>query len=131
MKIVLDSNIIVSALLSPGGLPAKILNMVLDGSVTIVYDNCVFSEYADVLGREKFKINRELINTVFDFIKNEGEYKIALPQNITFDDEDDKMFYDLYKSGDIDYLITGNKKHFPGEKGIVSPREYIEIIQNQ
>ena len=130
MKIVLDSNVIVSALLSPGGLPAKILNLVLDGSVTIVYDNCVFSEYVEVLGREKFNINRELIHTVLDFIRNEGEYKIALPQNIAFDDEDDKMFYELYKSGGtIDYLITGNKKHFPNEDGIVSPREYIEAMR--
>ena len=51
MKLVLDTNIIVSALLSPHGLPAKILNRVLNGSATIIYDNGVLSEYADVLGR--------------------------------------------------------------------------------
>ena len=130
MKIVLDSKVLVSALLSPGGLPAKILNLVLDGSVTIVYDNCVFSEYVEVLGREKFNINRELIHTVLDFIRNEGEYRIALPQNIAFDDEDDKIFYELYESGGtIDYLITGNKKHFPDEDSIVNPREYIEAMR--
>ena len=125
MKIILDSNVIVSALLSPNGLPSRIFNLVLNGSVTLVYDNCILSEYINVLYREKFKINCELLNSVIDFIEKEGEYKIAVPQSIKFTDEDDKMFYELYKSG-VDYLITGNQKHFPTEKGIVSPREFIE-----
>jgi len=126
MKIILDSNVIVSALLSPNGLPAKILNLILSGSVTIVYDNLILSEYINVLGREKFKIDKELLEIVIGFIKEEGEYKIAMPQKIKFKDEDDKIFYELFKSGDVDYLITGNKKHFPNEKGIMNPREYIE-----
>jgi putative PIN family toxin of toxin-antitoxin system len=127
MKLILDTNIIVSALLSPQGLPAKILNLVLNGSVTIVYDNNVVAEYIDVLGRAKLKINNELRNLVIEFIGKEGEYTVAEPQKIKFDDEDDKIFYELYKSGGIDYLITGNKKHFPKEKGIVTAREFVEI----
>jgi putative PIN family toxin of toxin-antitoxin system len=126
MKIILDTNIIVSALLSPHGLPAKILNLVLNGSVIIVYDNNVLAEYTDVLGRARLKINQELKKIIIDFIDKEGDYIIAEPQNIKFDDNDDKIFYELYKSGDIDYLITGNKRHFPKEKGIVTPREFIE-----
>ena len=126
MKIILDSNVVVSALLAPHGIPAKILNLVLNGSVTLIYDNCILSEYINVLYREKFKISKELLNSVIDFIKKEGEYKIAIPQNIKFEDEDDKVFYELLKNGNADYLITGNKKHFPDEKGIVSPREYIK-----
>jgi putative PIN family toxin of toxin-antitoxin system len=126
MRIVLDTNIIVSALLSPQGLPAKILNLVLSGSAILVYDNSVIAEYRDVLSRARLKINQELKNLVIDFFYKEGEYAIAEPRNIKFDDEDDKIFYELYKSGDVDYLITGNKKHFPKEKGIVTPREFIE-----
>jgi len=38
------------------------------------------------------------------------------------------MFYELYKSGNVDYLITGNKKHFPNEKGIVTAKEFIDIV---
>ena len=127
MKIVLDTNIIVSALLSPKGLPARILNLVLNGSAAIIYDNRVLAEYADVLGREKFKINQELRDFIIDFIENEGIYIIAESQDIKFLDRDDKLFYELYKSGDADYLITGNKKHFPGEKSIITAREFIEI----
>jgi predicted nucleic acid-binding protein len=62
-----------------------------------------------------------------NFIKDNGEYIIAEPQKIKFDDEDDKVFYDVYKSSDANCIITGNKKHFPKEKDIITPREYIEL----
>jgi predicted nucleic acid-binding protein len=67
---------------------------------------------------------------VLDFIINDGEYIISMPQNLTFADEDDKIFYELYKSGAVDFLITGNIKHFPKEKNIITPREFIETITN-
>ncbi|MCL2412458.1 MAG: putative toxin-antitoxin system toxin component, PIN family [Treponema sp.] len=127
MNVILDTNVIVSALLSPSGIPGKILNLVLNGNVNIVYDNNILSEYIDVLGRDYLRINKELVNIVLDFIAKDGEYKIAIPQNKKFKDEDDKIFYDLFKSGAVDYLITGNKKHFPNEKGIVTPREFIDL----
>jgi putative PIN family toxin of toxin-antitoxin system len=128
MKIVLDTNVIVSALLCPQSLPAKILGLVLNGTVGIVYDNNVLVEYIDVLNREKFKINKESIKVVLEFIRNDGEYTISIPQKVKFVDEDDRMFYELYKSGEVDFLITGNIKHFPKEKNIVTPREFIEIM---
>ena len=129
MKVILDTNIIVSALLSPHGLSAKILNLVLNGKLTIVYDNIIFAEYVDVLNRNKFKLDKELVNLVIDFIAKEGEYVIAEFQNIKFTDEDDKAFYEVYKSGHVDYLITGNKKHFPNEKGIIMVREFFDIYE--
>jgi len=127
MKVVLDTNVIVSALLSPAGAPAKVFNLILNGNVTIVYDNAILSEYIEVLGRDYLKINQELASIVLDFIEKDGEYKIALPSDKKFTDEDDRKFYELYKSGNTDYLITGNKKHFPNEKGIVTAREFIDI----
>jgi putative PIN family toxin of toxin-antitoxin system len=128
MKIVLDTHVMVSALLCPQSLPAKIVGLVLNGTISIVYDNNVLVEYIDVLNREKFKINKESIKVVLEFIRNDGEYTISIPQKVKFVDEDDRMFYELYKSGEVDFLITGNIKHFPKEKNIVTPRECIEII---
>ena len=126
MKVVLDTNIIVSALLSPQGLSAKLLNLVFDNKLTMVYDNNVFAEYLDVLYRDKFRLDKELVNLIIDFISKEGEYIIAEFQNMQFTDEDDKIFYEVYKGGDADYLITGNKKHFPNEKNIVTIREFFD-----
>jgi putative PIN family toxin of toxin-antitoxin system len=109
LKTILGANIIVSALLSPQGPPAKILNLVLDKKLTLVYDNRIFAEYVDVLSREKFKFDKELVDLIIDYIAKEGEYARAEFQNIEFTDEGHKMFYELYKSGRVDYLITGNK----------------------
>jgi putative PIN family toxin of toxin-antitoxin system len=103
MKIVLDTNVIVSALLCPQSLPANILGLVLNGTLGIVYDNNVLVEYTDVVNREKFKINKESIKAVLEFIRNDGEYTISIPQKVKFADEDDRMFYELYKSGEVDW----------------------------
>lgn len=134
MKVVLDTNIIVSALLSPRGLSSKLLNLVFEKKLIIVYDNNILNEYLDVLNREKFKLDKELVNTIINFIAKEGEYKIAEFQKIKFTDEDDKIFYEAYKGEDVDYLITGNKKHFPDEKNIVTVREFFNeyeiIVEN-
>jgi putative PIN family toxin of toxin-antitoxin system len=128
MKIVLDTNVIVSALLCPQSLPAKILGLVLDGIIKIAYDNNILAEYIDVLNRQKFKINKDLIKIVLDCVTNEGEFTISMPQNMKFVDDDDKVFYELYKGEGIDFLVTGNIKHFPKEKNIITPREFITQI---
>jgi putative PIN family toxin of toxin-antitoxin system len=127
MKIVLDTNIIVSAFLNPKGIPGEIISLILTKKITICYDNKIFSEYMEILKKSKFNFDNILVDEFLDFIKENGEYIIAEPQKIKFADEDDKMFYDVYKSSDANYIITGNKKHFPKEKNIITPREYIEL----
>jgi putative PIN family toxin of toxin-antitoxin system len=98
MKIVLDTNIIVSAFLNPKGIPGEILSLVLTHKIKVCYDNKIFSEYTDVLTRSKFDFDNELVNAFLDFIKTNGEYIIAESQNIPFDDEDDKMFMTYLKA---------------------------------
>jgi putative PIN family toxin of toxin-antitoxin system len=128
MKIVLDTNIIVSAFINPKGAPGEIVSLVLAKKITICYDNKIFSEYMGILKKSKFNFDAILVDAFLDFIKENGEYIIAEPQKIQFADKDDKIFYDVYKSSDAKYIITGNKKHFPREKNIVTPREYIELM---
>ena len=128
MKVVLDTNVIVSALLIPSNSrPSEIFNLVLNGSLTIVYDNRLFSEYVDVLYREKFNINRDCLKFIIRYIEQEGEFLFAKPLTAHFIDETDKKFYEVYKSGEAQYLITGNIKHFPKETGIVTPVKFLEI----
>jgi putative PIN family toxin of toxin-antitoxin system len=126
LKIVLDTNVIVSALLTPAGIPAKILNLILNNSVTMVYDNNILSEYIDVLGRSELKISKKSADVLIDFIQKEGEFRISSPLRQKFSHEGDKKFYEAYKSAETDYLVTGNIKHFPKEKGIVTPRMFLD-----
>ena len=79
MKAVIDTNVIVSALLTPSGPSARIVALVLNGTITIVYDNKILAEYIDVLNREELKISKEWVRLVIDFISKEGEFMIASP----------------------------------------------------
>jgi len=128
MKIVLDTNVLVSGLINPKGVPAKILNLILNEQILVLYDNRILREYETVLSRRKFRFEKEIIEPLIDFIKNEGSFIVANPLKIVFKDEDDKMFLEVAKSGNAEYLITGNTVHFPNEQIIVTPREFIEKI---
>ena len=130
MKAVVDTNVFVSALMSTEGTPAKILSLILNGKIKIFYDNRILFEYYDVLSREKFGFYDEIINGLMELIKKEGEYINAEYFTENFNDETDRKFYEVYKSADADYLITGNKKHFPKENAIVTPKEFLEKYQN-
>jgi putative PIN family toxin of toxin-antitoxin system len=128
MKVVLDTNVIVSALLNTNGTPAKILALVLNGKIKILYDNRIIFEYIDVLSRKDFGFDAEIINDMVDYFRAEGEFVNSEYINAEFIDETDKKFYEVYQSGEAQYLITGNIKHFPKNESIVIPKKFLEIM---
>jgi len=129
MNVVIDTNVIVSALLNPYGNPAKILNLVINSELTFLYDVRILDEYNRILRRDKFGFARELIYPLIYFLKSEGISVTPNPSSVKFKDEDDKKFYETALSGNAEYLITGNKTHFPEEKFIVSPTEFLDFIK--
>ncbi len=131
MTVVLDTNILVSALINPEGVPATILSLLLNGKLTILYDNRILKEYAEVLSRRKFPFKESLIFQLLDYIRQEGEFITAEPIENPFSSEDDKIFYEVAKTGNAEYIITGNKKHFPDEEIVKTPKEFIEIYLSE
>ena len=134
MRVVVDTNVIVSALMNANGSPAKILSLIFNGSVIMRYDNRIIFEYSEVLSRKEFGFSADLINDMINFFKHEGEYINADPVNVKFLDETDKKFYEVYRFGNPrrspklpQYLVTGNKRHFPKEASIINTKEFIEI----
>lgn len=130
MKNVIDTNVFVSALMNDNGIPAKILSLLLNVKIKIFYDNRILFEYYEVLSRKKFGFYDEIISGLIELIKQEGEYINAEYSSVYFNDEADKKFYEVFKTSEADYLITGNKKHFPKDSAIVTPREFIEIYKS-
>jgi putative PIN family toxin of toxin-antitoxin system len=128
MNVVVDTNVLVSGLINPNGNPAKILNMILNSNLTVLFDERILSEYRNVLKREKFGFSDDLINPLIEFIRSEGISVISEPAALKFTDEDDKKFYEIAITGKADYLITGNKNHFPNKKFIVNPMEFLKRI---
>ena len=125
MKVVVDTNVLVSALLNTNGAPAKILALILNGKLKLLYDNRIIFEYLEVLSRKEFGFNTEIINDMIAFFKHEGEFVNADHLNVRFHDETDKKFYEVYRSGEAQYLITGNKKHFPKDSAIIAPGDFL------
>ncbi|MBN2656297.1 MAG: putative toxin-antitoxin system toxin component, PIN family [Spirochaetales bacterium] len=131
MKIVLDTNVLVSGVLSPNGIPAQILNLVLEKKVTLITDTRILAEYSEVLKRPKFGFKPEWINPLLDFIKMESELVIPEPINISFPDPDDIMFWEVAKTGKALYIVSGNLKHFPEDPMVVSPAHFMEKYHKQ
>ena len=129
VKVVVDTNVIVSALMNTNGIPAKILSLILGGKIKILFDNRIIFEYKDVLSRKEFGFPGEITDDLIDFFRRDGEFVNADYEKIKFPDESDKKFYEVYKFGEAQYLITGNIKHFPNEEGIVLPKNFIQIIE--
>jgi len=125
MKVVVDTNVIVAGLLNPNGPPAAILNLMLNGKLQPLFDARILQEYIEVLHREKFGFRPESVDSFIEYVRDDGEYVSAEPTAKTFTDEDDKAFYEVAESGDAQYLITGNKGHFPTDTRIKSPREFL------
>lgn len=128
MTAVIDTNVIVSAFININGIPAKILSLILNGRIKILYDNRIIFEYKEVLSRKEFGFDEQTVNDVMDFIKHEGKYINANHQKVKMPDETDKKFFEVFKSGKAQYLVTGNLKHFPKDKSIVTPKEFIQDV---
>ncbi|MDR2716477.1 MAG: putative toxin-antitoxin system toxin component, PIN family [Treponema sp.] len=131
MKAVVDTNVIVSALMNVNGTPAKILSLILNGNIKILYDNRIIFEYIDVLSRKEFGFSQEIINNIIDYFKHDGEFINSEYIKTKFSDEADKKFYEVYKTGEAKYLITGNIKHFPKEDAIIIPKDFMQIYESK
>jgi uncharacterized protein len=131
MKVVLDTNVIVSGLINTDGTPAQIVNLLINGRITVLYDDRILSEYTEVLSRKKFGFKKNIIDPLMDFIKNEGEYIVAEPINKRFIDDDDKKFYEVAKTAKVTCIVTGNKAHYPNETIVKSPKEFIEMYLSE
>lgn len=131
MRVVVDTNVIVSGLLKAGTPPAMVLNLVVSESIRLLVDEAVLSEYGTVLGRNKFGFDSEAIADLMSFIRHESEHVVTTPAAKTTADPDDQVFYDIAITGRADYLITGNTAHFPDEGWILTPRRFIEVVRQK
>ena len=133
MKVVIDTNVIVSALLSPYSFSSQVVRLVFTKKIDIALDSRIISEYREVLMRPKFDFELDNVKIIMDYLYDIAEKIIAPPISISLPDPDDKMFYEVAISANAEYLITGNKKHFSEnickETKIISPKEFCELIK--
>ncbi|MCF0247480.1 MAG: putative toxin-antitoxin system toxin component, PIN family [Synergistes sp.] len=126
MNIVLDTNVLVSALWSADSKPGAIVNAVIARRFTVCYDYRILEEYIKVLHRPKFKFNDREINYLLDpIIKNGISVIPETFPNISFIDESDKKFFEVAKFCNA-YIITGNVKHYPDDSCIITVADFYD-----
>ena len=114
-RVVLDTDVLASALLNSFGAPGRVLDLVLVGELIVCYDDRVLSEWRDVLLREKFKFQTKDVETLLEFMEDEGVSINSSPLGTQVPDPDDLTFLETAYATDAT-LITGNLKHYPTEK---------------
>jgi len=123
-NVVIDTNVLVSGLLSTQGNPAKIINAFRERQFNLLYDSAILQEYRDVLYREKLGVYTKDVDDLLDEVCRVGLSIISSESDIPFLDEDDRVFYDLAKEYEA-ILVTGNTKHYPDEPFIMSPADFL------
>ena len=125
MLVVIDTNILVSAIWSRDGAPAKVISLILNDALVPCYDYRIMREYREVLERPKFGFSKNEIDSLLDWFESIGRSVIAEPCNIKFIDEADRKIYEVAKFYHAK-LIIGNIKHFPDDPDVMSVAEFLK-----
>lgn len=126
MKVVLDTNVLVSALLTPGRNATKIMGAVYTGQLQVCYDHRIIEEYFRVLHYPRLKIEAWEAESMLDQIISAGISIIPDPiTDVSFErDETDRKFYEAAKFCSA-ILITGNMNHYPKDPDIMLMADFV------
>ena len=128
---VIDTNVLVSALLKWDSVPGNVLQFTITGVVTPVLNEDILREYREVLLRKKFHFPESVLDAILDNLAAQAVFINEEKLDVNLPDPKDVVFYEVVmeerKNQDA-FLVTGNLKHFPVERFIVTPRQFLDIL---
>ena len=130
-RVVLDTNVVVSAFLKPAGLEASVLLLALKGPLCLCVSEPVLTEYETVLYRPELRLDPQVVQKGLSDIR---QVSLSTRPEHTLSvcpDESDNRFLECAGTARAEFLVTGNKRHFPKRwktAEIVNARELIEKI---
>ena len=131
LRLVIDTNIVVSAALKPDGLQRTVLLLAITKPARLYVSDAILAEYREVLARPELKIRKGLRQQLLQLIKNHAQLvSPARPLQVAKDPDDDK-FLECADAARADYLVTGNQRHFPKfwkKTKVITSREFISIV---
>lgn len=131
IRVVIDTNVVISATLRSGGLPEAVFNLAVDRRVQLYVSDAILAEYEEVLRRPRLDIQPQKVTIALTRIE-EAAISVAPTKRVTAcSDPDDNIFLECAESAQADYVITGNAADFPvkwAKTKIVTPRQFLEII---
>lgn len=131
IRVVLDTNIVISALRA-GGFPGAVFDLAMADLIQLCFTVAVLAEYEEVLGRARLRRPADKVAKALNRIRDKGclvTKMVKVGPTACPDDPDDIIFLECAEAAAADYLVTGNRKHFPSiwkNTRIVTPREFME-----
>lgn len=134
IRVVLDTNIIVSAYLNADGQPFRILKMAFAGAVKLCASPAILAEYKELLERKSFAMSTRRAELLFKKIRVVTTLVKASPHLRVATDPDDNIFLECAEAAKAQYLVTGNIRHFPKAwkyTKVVTPTTFLLLWQMQ
>jgi putative PIN family toxin of toxin-antitoxin system len=131
LRLVLDTNIVVSAALKPLGLQRTVLLLALTKPARLYLSAPIFKEYRAVLSRTELHIRKGLRQQLLQLLENRAHFVTISGSLQVTSDPADNIFLECADAARADYLITGNQRHFPKfwkKTKIITSRELIGIV---
>ena len=131
LRLVVDTNIVVSAALKPDGLQRTVLLLAITNPARPYVSNAILTEYRDVLSRPEFQIRKGLLQQLLDLIRKRAHLVNPVRAVEATNDPDDNMFVECADAARADYLLTGNLGHFPRfwkNTKVVASRESLNLV---
>lgn len=125
MRAVVDTNVLVSALISPTGTPAGLFEEIRCRSLTPVISPAVLAEYEAVLRRPRFDFPKDCVDDLLADMTGLGLFARPEPMtNLPLPDPADAPFIALALHTGCP-IVTGNVRHFPKRLGVdvLTPKE--------
>jgi len=131
-RVVLDTNILISALLTPQGPPTQVFLMtMLQLDTQLCVSGEIYAEYEEVMGRPRLKRSDREIEAALRAVQENGLWVIRKERIRACSDPDDDIFLECAQAASAHYVITGNVKHFPASWGntkIVTARQFLDEV---
>ncbi|TSA29126.1 MAG: putative toxin-antitoxin system toxin component, PIN family [Verrucomicrobiaceae bacterium] len=130
---VIDTNVLISAALTPGGICDQLLQHAVAGHFVPAWDNSLLAEYRDVLSRPGFGFSRAVIRELLAAFPQSG-FRQGITTSVKLPDPDDIPFVAVALATEDRTIITGNSRHFPRSTvnavRILSPREALDVLSD-
>ncbi len=108
MKVVFDTNVLVSALALPGGRGDEALRRVVDGEDSLALSKAVLDELLSVLAR-KFDHDREALARVAVFLSEAAEFVEPTERLAVLADEPDNRILECALAAGAQLVVTGDR----------------------
>ena len=131
LRLVIDTNVLVSAALKSEGLQRTTFLLAITKPARLYVSAPILEEYAEVLSRPELSIRKGLRLQLLQLIKNHSHLVTPSRRIEATSDPDDNIFVECADAARADYLVTGNRRHFPPfwkNTKIITPREFVTLV---